>query len=375
MTKNAEVMTESNRWMSEATVPRTSSVGGCPLCGETAASVLFRGSDRLHETPGEFTYRRCASCSTVFQDPRIINDDLHLIYPSEYVTHNSKDPSTSVPPTPSRPLSSFRNSLRRSVVEAVLGERKPGGLARVGRWLAANRYVRERAFHNYVPDVMLPFKPGRLRALEIGCGSGKLLSCLSEVGWDVEGVEVDPIAAQIARRVSGQPVWDGDFRKASLPARSYYLIVLHHVFEHLDDPISVLRLARELLAPGGRLVIFYPNPFALGARTYGSDWLAWDVPRHLVLPPGKELARHARRAGLIAIQLRSTARGAGGVIALSRAHKEGKPVVVGVYDLTLADRALAFLEAVLVRLGFFVGEEIRIVFEASEDEEVIETAR
>ena len=96
------------------------------------------------------------------------------------------------------------------------------------------------------------------------------------------------------------------------------------------------------------------------------------MPRHLVLPDGKQLARHSQRAGLIAIRVRSTALGSEGVLALSRARKEGKHVVMGSYALSRGDRALSFMEKVLVRLGFFVGEEIRMVFKTIADEEAIQ---
>lgn len=353
----------------ESEVPRTRSVGLCPLCGSEQAGVLFRGLDRLHGTPGEFTYRRCGSCATVFQDPRVIEDDLHLCYPAEYLTHVPVHTPGSDSALRGRPLRSLRDRLRRSIVDAVRGQQTPGLYGIVGRWLAASRYLREKAFHDYVPDALLPFNSENGRALEIGCGSGKLLLGLSRVGWRAEGVEVDPVAAQLAREVSGQRVWDGDFRRASLEAGSYDLIVLNHVLEHLEDPISALQRGRELLAPGGRVVLLYPNPSSLGARIYRADWLAWDVPRHLVLPAGKQLWRHAYRAGLLPVKLQSSASGAEGVLALSRARSEGKRVVVGHYRLTPAVRVLATLERVLVRLGFFVGEEITMELRGAEDEE------
>jgi hypothetical protein len=71
--------------------------------------------------------------------------------------------------------------------------------------------------------------------------------------------------------------------------------------------------------------------------------------------------------------VRSTARGAEGVLALSRAQKEGKSVVVGEYQLRATDRMLAAVERALVRLGLFSGEEIIMAFTSGEDEEVVGT--
>lgn len=366
MIKNVELNTLVVHSMPESDVPRTSSVEECPLCESQGAEVLFRGPDRLHGTPGEFTYRRCGSCATVFQDPRVIDEDLHLCYPSEYLTHA---PCHAPNPDSASLFRSLRDRLRRLVVAVVRGQHLPGVEGIVGRMFAASRYLREKAFHDYVPDDMLPRSQANGRALEVGCGSGRLLLGLSRVGWRAEGVEVDPIAAQLAREISGQRVLDGDFRRVSLDSGSYDLIVLNHVLEHLDHPIAALRRVCDLLAPGGRVVLLYPNPSSLGARTYRADWLAWDVPRHLVLPAGKQLSKHVYRAGLIPLKTQSSASGAEGVLALSRARSEGKHVVMGQYSLTPAVRLLAALERLLVQVGFFLGEEITLVLARAEDDE------
>lgn len=374
MIKNLELNTLVAHSIPESEVPRTRSVEECPLCGSQEAELLFRGPDRLHGTQGEFTYRRCGSCATVFQDPRVIDDDLHLCYPSEYLTHVPLHTPNAV--SASRGLfRSLRDRLRRLIVEVVRGQQVPGVQGIVGRVLAASRYLREKAFHDYVPDEMLPRNSVNGRALEVGCGSGQLLLGLSRVGWRAEGVEVDPVAAQLAREISGQRVWEGDFRRVSLDAGSYDLIVLNHVLEHLDHPIEALGRVRDLLAPGGRVVLLYPNPSSLGARIYGADWLAWDVPRHLVLPPGKQLSRHVWRAGLIPLKTQSSASGAEGVLALSRARSEGKHVVMGRYSLTPAVRVLAALERLLVRVGFFLGEEVTLVLAGAENDESVGRAR
>ena len=346
--------------------PRTSPVGQCPLCQDTQSVLFFSKSDQLHCTPGEFAYRRCVACHTVFQDPQVIIEDLELCYPGNYFTHHGQ-PRQAISPARSAGRSSgLREGIRRSIAAATQGQPLKGPLGWVGVILAGSRFLRERAFYDSVPDEMIPFSPGPLRALEIGCGTGDLLAGLDKAGWIAEGVEWDSRAAQVARERSGVPVWEGDFNRIELPVAAYDLVVLCHVLEHLPEPARALRRIKELLAPDGRAVLIYPNPESLGGRIFRSTWLHWDVPRHLVLPPGHALAGVAEHIGLVPVSVSTRAKYACATFACSRALREGRPVDIGgEFDVSVVDRLQGWLEHVLVGFQFFVGEEVVLVLKNS----------
>jgi SAM-dependent methyltransferase len=352
--------------MSRPRTPRTVAVGGCPVCREVRSAVVFRGKDRLHGTPGEFTYRGCLSCRTVFQDPRVNLEDLSNCYPREYHTHlpvkemHDKIPRLLPSESSPRQLSNLRDTIRRATASAVQGVTTPGFLGLLGRTLALSRRIRERAHYDRVIDELIPNAPGPVQALDVGCGAGQLMVALKLAGWEVEGVEWDPIAAETARKTSGQHVWVGDFRGVSLPREAYHLVVLHHVFEHLEDPHAVLRRIAELLIPGGCVVLVYPNIDSLGARIFRDAWVSWDAPRHVVLPSGNALISEAGRAGWIPLGSRTTARHAAGFMALSRAYREHKTIDLTRPEINIVDRLLSALEKALVRCGFYMGEEVII---------------
>ena len=338
--------------------PRTAAVGACPLCGSTTCSLMFRAPDRLHGVSGEFTYRRCGNCKTVFQDPRVITEDLSLCYPGEYFTHQSPDESSTTPQTDLR----LRAMLRQAVIGAVRQAPMSGAIGWLGRLLAKSRRLRERAFYGVI-DEMMPFKPGAGRALEAGCGAGQLLKALGQVGWQVEGLEWDEKAAEIASRMSGRQVMVGDFQKASLPFAAYDLVVLHHVLEHLPDTMGCLRKIEDILAPGGRAVLVYPHIESLGARVFREDWFPWEVPRHLVLPTAMAVEKAAGAIGLVTKSLKSSARGAQGFIALSRRYRKREPINPHTVSITFPDRLFALYERALMSMGFELGEELVIVLE------------
>ena len=351
------------------TAPQTIPVEQCPACRARGANFFFKAIDRLHGVPGEYIYRRCRDCQTVFQDPKVISRDLMLCYPNDYYTHRRQDCARPLDPPfalSQRPLSRLRDRIRRAIAAAVNGIAAPGAMGLLGRWLAASRMLRERAFHNIVSDEFLPGKSGTLRALEVGCGNGQFLRKLQWVGWKGRGVELDPDAAAEARRLSGCQILDGDFRSIKLDQGSYELVVLSHVFEHLDDPHGSLARIEELLSLEGRAVLIYPNPRSLGALILRERWFPWEPPRHLVLPSIRAITNLARETGL-SCEARTSARNAPAYSLWSRQLCNGEAVDFDHPVVRVKDRLFGLLERTLVRLGLEVGEEVIAVLKRRQE--------
>ncbi len=341
--------------------PRTRIVERCPLCGAVHARTLFKGRDGLHGVPSEFTYRRCETCSTVFQDPCVIAEDIMLCYPPEYYTHVDPDEAYCGAGS-SFGLRRLTARIRCRAVQ-VVRDNPRSWMAGFWRRLAAmRRGLRGRPFSIEADVLPSPMDNSR-RALDVGCGAGWMLSELKEAGWDAEGLERDAVAADVARKVSGCSVREGDFFTVGLALGSYDLITLSHVIEHLHDPLAALRRIQELLRPRGRAVLWYPNPESLLVRVFGAKWLEWDIPRHLVFPPAAAFSKVAGQFGLATLELRSESQSAAVNSALSRANATGERMDLFRPRINSWDRALAMVEAVLVRVGFRVGEDIVLVLQ------------
>jgi SAM-dependent methyltransferase len=138
--------------------------------------------------------------------------------------------------------------------------------------------------------------PGRL--LELGCGSGARLLLLRNLGWDVQGQDVDPKAVEAARAHAGCTVHLGSLEALELPKGSYDAIVMNHVLEHVVDPEGLLQRCSDLLVPGGRLVSIVPNLGSHAATEFGPHWWGLDPPRHLFHFSTSNLLPLAERAGL-----------------------------------------------------------------------------
>jgi methionine biosynthesis protein MetW len=109
--------------------------------------------------------------------------------------------------------------------------------------------------------LLLDRVPAGARVLDVGCSEGYLARVLHERGCTVVGVEADAAAAAQAGRWCEEVV-RGDVEDPAVRGRvagPFDRVLLGDVLEHLRDPVAVLRWARELLAPGGRVVASLPN--------------------------------------------------------------------------------------------------------------------
>ncbi len=130
-------------------------------------------------------------------------------------------------------------------------------------------------------------------ALDLGCGPGRLTRALVERGLECLGVDVAPVAVALAR-TGGTPVLHASAFDAVLDETRWATVLLADGNIGIGgDPVALLTRCRELLAPGGRVLVELDPP-ALPTRTVQvrvesssgrtSSWFAWahvgtdDVP-------------------------------------------------------------------------------------------------
>jgi 2-polyprenyl-3-methyl-5-hydroxy-6-metoxy-1,4-benzoquinol methylase len=163
----------------------------------------------------------------------------------------------------------------------------------------------------------LPAPHGEAKVLDVGCGSGVLLARMKSLGWETEGVEIDPGGVEAAR-ARGVTVHQGQLADAQFPDNHFDAVHSAHVIEHVYDPVALLRECFRILKPGGRLVVITPNTQGWGHRLFGRAWLNLDPPRHLILFNARTLRVAAEKQGFTIKRLDSTVRSAWVYGALSR---------------------------------------------------------
>lgn len=236
----------------------------CPLCGGGGDGPAASGEDFEYATSGQtFTFVRCAACDLLFLNPRPHADALPAIYPVDYYSFTGEDEPRGV-------VGFFRTRWERRKVRDYT------------RWLA----------------------PGPRRVLDVGCGTGRLLSLLRDVGepsWEYRGIELDERAVETARArgFNAERARVEDYR----PDGPFDLILLQQVIEHVADPAALLRTLGSWLAPGGVVVLETPNLGGWDYRLFRERlWGGYHFPRHWVLFSRASLRRLAEAAGLDVVE-------------------------------------------------------------------------
>lgn len=263
----------------------------CPVCDASRRDAELQDlEDRTFGTaPGKWTLYRCLECHARYLDPRPDAKSIHLAY-ENYYTHGFA--TADAPSTGSKWLqvaltNGYRNHLFGTRFQPSLG------IAPVVAPLFGKRAARIRAEARGIEKL----RGTDRRILDVGCGSGQFLAFAKQMGWQPYGVEPDPVAADVARRLGIDVLANHvpDLNQAY--ANWFDAVTLSHVIEHAHNPIEMLVHCRRVLKPGGYLWLETPNIDSAGYEFFGRHWRGLETPRHLVLFSSQSLRVALQKSG------------------------------------------------------------------------------
>lgn len=302
----------------------------CYLCG-TDGRILYRDlPDRLFSAPGRWTLKRCPSetCGLIWLDPMPLESEIGKAYATYYMQPVGASAPTSLP-------ARIYGAVRAGYLDHRYGYRTAEGR----RWLWPLMHLHPGAKTETDAAVFYQRAPAPgTSLLDVGCGDGSMMAQMRDLGWTVEGIDVDPASVAAAKQ-RGLRVRQGRLETERFPAQSFDVVTHSHVLEHVHDPITLLRECHRVLKPGGRLVMFTPNADSWGHGRFGDAWLHLDPPRHLYLFQARTLRTTLERSGSWTIEsLGSTIRGAGGNLTGSaEIRRSGRYRVASVFQMGPAD--------------------------------------
>lgn len=245
-------------------------MANCRICGNEKNSRIFTAREMMQGTRVEFEYMECSACACV----QIVNVPTDM---TNYYSNLSYGSFVS-------PIKSIFKKRIRTIRNkyAILGK---GGV--LGYLL--NQMVPLTADYCVIKD----YAKVDSKVLDVGCGAGAYINDLRDIGFlNVSGI--DPFLEKDLVYDNGVVI-----RKMFLEqvTELYDVILSHHSFEHVPQPLETLISIKKRLRPGGVCLLTIPVAEDL-YRQYWKDCYLIQAPQHFFLYSMKSMAVLTRNAGL-----------------------------------------------------------------------------
>ncbi len=112
--------------------------------------------------------------------------------------------------------------------------------------------------HHLIPELVRRLSPPG-RVLDVGCDDGFAGRDLLKDGFQVWGIDRNPVTLRKAARYYQQTILADIESELPLPEGPFNVIIFADILEHLTNPAAVFAHFTELLAPGGLVVVSVPN--------------------------------------------------------------------------------------------------------------------
>lgn len=185
---------------------------------ETIPCVLCNSveSEKLFEIDG-FYYHKCLECNSIYTKPHIREGVLDNLYSDgTYQVYQDK-------------LVGNSKKFRKEILEN-------------------RKFLQIKSLLNIETPSLL----------DIGCGNGTFLDICKQNGWKVDGVDPSPTAAEQIFKNFNINIHRGDFNNIKFD-KTFDVISLWGVLEHMIDPLSTIKRSKELLNNGGLIVFEVPS--------------------------------------------------------------------------------------------------------------------
>ncbi|SHL53910.1 Methyltransferase domain-containing protein [Bradyrhizobium lablabi] len=132
-----------------------------------------------------------------------------------------------------------------------------------------------------------------VRLLDVGAGLGVFPYAVKQAGWQCTAIDPDERAVAHMRAGVGVDAMLGDFMSLDA-AGQFEIVTFNKVLEHVQDPVGMLRRARQFVAPGGFVYLELPDGEAAAEAGEGREEF---FVEHLHIFSFVSIAMLADRAG------------------------------------------------------------------------------
>jgi 2-polyprenyl-3-methyl-5-hydroxy-6-metoxy-1,4-benzoquinol methylase len=244
----------------------------CEICNNSVDNKEYISREMMFGTRDEFKYFECSVCGCLQINE--VPSNIGEYYRNDYYSYN--------------------------LVNENLGKGSD-----IKRFLKKQLF-RYYLFHNNIIGQVLSIKFGNpykwankdimnfnSKILDVGCGAGRLLLNLNESGFnDLTGI--DPYIEKEISYECGVQIYKKEIKDLD---ERFDLIMLHHAFEHMTDPLSVFNNLYRLLNRKSYVLLRIPVASSFAWKQYKTNWVGLDAPRHFFLHTTKSIQILAEKSG------------------------------------------------------------------------------
>ncbi|MBN2319621.1 MAG: class I SAM-dependent methyltransferase [Acidobacteria bacterium] len=204
----------------------------CPACGGTTTEYALPYICRIRPEDDIFTgcsLWSCSTCHTHFADPR---------------------------PDPSMLAGYYEETYRKDGRNCA----SPVGFPTDNLWFLSRGISLAHLMRSVLPTPL----PDSMPIIDVGAGYGHVIYALREMFGDrIEATAVEPDAqchptlSQVAKYVIASGITDEVLR--NLNHARFHAALMLHVLEHVTEPLGFIESIRNIVLPGGILVIEVPH--------------------------------------------------------------------------------------------------------------------
>jgi len=242
----------------------------CRICGNQKNNTQYEAQEMMFGFRDTFSYFQCSGCNCL--QIASIPPDMSKYYPDDYISY--------------QPLSQ-RNHIQKLIFKSR------------NKYAVFNSGVMGKIFYSKFPNptlrsLSLISLSKDLTILDVGCGAGVLLDYLRELDFK-NLLGIDPYNKKDIQYPNGLKILKKTIHEIE---DKWDLIMFHHSFEHIPDPLETLQRVCGLLKPEGICILRIPTVSSYAWKRYGVKWAQLDAPRHFFLHSVESIKMLAGKTGL-----------------------------------------------------------------------------
>lgn len=145
-------------------------------------------------------------------------------------------------------------------------------------------------------------KPGKL--LDVGAGIPDFIIKINKYGWIGYALEIAPQQVNLLKKYIGtNKVMQGDFENFPLKPNKFNILTFWHMLEHLTFPAQSIRKVHQVLKKQGMIFAEFPNFDSFNLSLFGSEYIHFDLPGHLVYYNKKSIVKLLQKNGFSNIKI------------------------------------------------------------------------